>query len=90
MYLPLLLFTVKFRYHTGQNIAWLKLQVEHYVNNHVQINQDVSSNTNNFCKTYSLSTAIVSPSRKNKYLLQDFRNPWISNDYISAMKTRII
>ena len=40
---------VKFRDHSKQNIARLKLEVERYVNNHVQINQDVSSNTNNFC-----------------------------------------
>ena len=40
---------VKCRDHSRQNIARLKLEVECYVNNHVQINQDASSNTNNFC-----------------------------------------
>ena len=40
---------VKFRDNSRQNIAKLKLEVERYVNNHVEINQDVSSNTNNFC-----------------------------------------
>ena len=39
---------VKFRVHSGLNLAILKLEVEHYVNNHVQINADVSSKTNNF------------------------------------------
>ena len=39
---------VKFRDHSRQNIARLELEVEHYVNNHVQITQDVNSNTNNF------------------------------------------
>ena len=37
---------VKFRDHSGQK-AKLKLVVEHYLNNRVQINQDVSSNKNN-------------------------------------------
>ena len=36
----------KFRDHSRQNIA--RLKVERYVNNHVPVNQDVSSNTNNF------------------------------------------
>ena len=36
---------VKFRDLSGQNISRLKLEVEHYPNNRVQINQDVSSNT---------------------------------------------
>ena len=40
---------VKFRDHSGQNLAKLKIEVEHYLNNHVQINQDVNANTNNFC-----------------------------------------
>ena len=38
---------VKFRDHSRKNKA--KLELERYVNNHVQITQDVSSNTNNFC-----------------------------------------
>ena len=40
---------VKFRDHSGQNFARLKFEVEQYLNNHVQINHDVSANTNNFC-----------------------------------------
>ena len=39
---------VKFRDHSTKNIARLELEVERCVNNHVQITQDVSSNTNNF------------------------------------------
>ena len=38
---------VKFRDHSRQNIARLELEVERY-DNHEQITQDVSSNTNNF------------------------------------------
>ena len=40
---------VKFRDHSEQNLARLKLEVEHYLNNHVPTYQDVSSNTNIFC-----------------------------------------
>ena len=40
---------VKFRDHSGQNLAKLKIEVEHYLNNHVQINQGFSANTDNFC-----------------------------------------
>ena len=40
---------VKFKNDSRQNLAKLKIEIEHYLNNHVQINQDVSSNTNNFC-----------------------------------------
>ena len=54
----------KFRDHSGQNLAKLKFAVEHYLNNHVQINQDVSANTNNFVITYSLSIANVDQSKK--------------------------
>ena len=40
---------VKFRDHSRQNSAKLKFEVERYLNNHVQINRDVSANTNNVC-----------------------------------------
>ena len=36
---------VKFRDHSGHNLAKLKFEVEQYLNTHVQINQDVSTNT---------------------------------------------
>ena len=65
---------VKFRDHSGQNLAKLKFEVEQYLNNHVQINQGVSVITKLIISviTYSLSIANVAQSRKNKYLLQDF------------------
>ena len=57
---------VKFRDHSGQNLAKLKIEVEHYLNNHVQINQDVSSNTNNFCNNlFVIYIAIAAQSKKN-------------------------
>ena len=69
---------VTFRDHSRQNIASLRLEVERYVNNHVQITQEVSTNSIKipiqiiFVTTYSLSIAIVVLSRKKKYHLQDF------------------
>ena len=71
---------VKFRDHSRQNIASLRLEVERYDYNHVQITQDVSTNNIKipiqiiFVTTYSLSIAIVVLSRKKKYHLQDFAN----------------
>ena len=38
---PLKRIRVKFRDHSGQNLAKLKLKVEHYLNNRVQINKNV-------------------------------------------------
>ena len=46
---PLKQICVKFRDHSGYNLAKLEIEVEHYLNNHVQVNQDVSFNTNIFC-----------------------------------------
>ena len=43
---------VKFTDHSGQNLAKVKIEVEtveHYLNNRVERNQDVSAITNNFC-----------------------------------------
>ena len=48
IYCPQKRIRVKFRDYSRQNLAKLKIEREHYLNNYVQINQDVSSNTNNF------------------------------------------
>ena len=63
---------VKFRDHSGLNLAKLKFEVEQYLNNHVQINYDVVLIQIISIITYSLSIANVAQSRKKKYLLQDF------------------
>ena len=42
---PLKRIRVKFRDHSGQNFAGLKIEAGHSRHNHVQIYQDVSSNT---------------------------------------------
>ena len=57
---------VKFKDHSGQNTARLKLEVEHYVSNHVQINQDVSPNTNNFCNNLFVFFSNVVLAKKKK------------------------
>ena len=64
---------VKFRDHSRQNIVRLELEVERYVNNHVEITQDVSSNTNNFCNNLFVIYSNCCPIKeKNIYHLQDF------------------
>ena len=42
-----------------------------------QKNQDVSSNTNNFCNNLLVSIAIVVWSKKNKNKIKRLRKPWI-------------
>ena len=63
---------VKFRDPSGQNLAKFKFEEKQYLNNHVQINHDVSANTNNFCNNLFVIYSQCCQSRKNKYLLQDF------------------
>ena len=55
---------VKFRDHSGQNLAKRKFEVEQYLNNHVQINQDVSANTNNFCNNLFVIYSQCCPIKK--------------------------
>ena len=69
---------VKFRDHSRQNIDRLKLKVERYVNNHVHINQDVSSNTNNFCNNLFVIYSSCCPI-KEKEIFARLRKPWISD-----------
>ena len=70
---------VKFRDHYGQNIARLKLEVEHYVYNHVQINQDVSSNTNNFCNNLFIIYLNCCPVKEIEISFGRLHKPWISD-----------
>ena len=68
---------VQFRDHSGQNIARLKLEVEHYVNNHVKINQDVSSNTNNICYNIFVIYSDCRPIKEKQIDFARLRKPWI-------------
>ena len=60
------LIRVKFRDNSGQHLAKLKIKVQHYLNNRVQINQDVIIQIISVI-TYPLSIAIVAQSKNNKY-----------------------
>ena len=71
-YCPQKRIRVKFRDHSGQNLAKPKFEVETYHNNHVQINQNVSANTNNFCNNLLVIYSQCCPIKEKKYLLQDF------------------
>ena len=57
---------VKFRDHSGQNFAKLKFEVEQYLSNHVQINQDVSANTNNLCNNLFVIYSQYCPIKEKK------------------------
>ena len=70
---------VKFRDHSGQNLAKLKFEVEHYLKNHVQINQDVSANTNNFCNNLFVIYSQCCPIKKKEIYFKRLRKPWISD-----------
>ena len=75
------------RDHSRQNVDRLKLEVERYVNNHVQINQDVSY-TNNFCNNlfviynncYSIKEKEISFARLGK--------PWISDAIMISLNRK--
>ena len=69
---------VKFRDHSGQNLAKLKIEVEHYLNNHVQINQDVRANTNNFCNYLFVLYSKSRPIKEKEIYFTRLRKPWIS------------
>ena len=69
---------LKFRDHSRQNIARLELEVEHYVNNHVKIPQDVSSNINNFCNNLFVIYSNCCPIKEKEISFSRLRNPWIS------------
>ena len=68
---------VKFRDHSRQNIARFNLKVEHYINNHVQINQDVSSNTNNFCNSLFVIYSNCCPIKRKEISFAKLPKPWI-------------
>ena len=70
---------VKFRDHSRQNIAKLKLEVERNVNNHVQINQDVSSNKNNLCNNLFVIYSNCCPIKEKEISFARLRKPLISD-----------
>ena len=70
---------VKFWDHSGQNLAKLRFKVEHYLNTHVQINQDVSANTNNFCNNLFVIYSKCCLIKEKEISFTRHRKPWISD-----------
>ena len=79
---------VKFRDHSRQNVARLKLEVERYVNNHVPINQDVSSNTNTFCNNLFLIYSNCCPIKEKEISFARLRKPWISGAIMISLNRK--
>ena len=65
----------KFRDHSGQNLAKFKFEVEQYLNNRVQINQDVSANTNNFCNNLFVIYCQCCPIKEKEISFTRLRKP---------------
>ena len=78
IYCPSKPIRFKFRDHSRQNIAILELEVERYVNNHVQIPQDASSNINNFCNNLFVIYSNCCPIKEKEISFARLRQPWIS------------
>ena len=70
---------IKFADHSGQNLAKLKIEVEHYLNNHDQINQDVSANTNNFCNNLFVIYSQCYPIKEKEISFTRLHKPWITD-----------
>ena len=70
---------VKFTDHSKQNLAKLKIEVEHYLNNHFQINQDVCANTNNFCNNLFVIYSKCCPIKGNEISFTRLCKSWNSD-----------
>ena len=70
---------MKFRDHYRQNIARLKLEVECYVKNHVQINQDISFNKNNLCNNLFVIYSNCCLIKEKEISFARHRKQWISD-----------
>ena len=79
---------VKFRDHSGQNLAKLKFEVEHYLNNHVQINQDVSANTNNLCNNQFAIYSKCCPIKEKEISFTRLRKPWVAHAIMFSLNRK--
>ena len=66
----------------------LKLEVERYVNNHVQINQDVSSNTNNLCNNLFVIYSNCCPIKEKAISFARLGKPWISDAIMISLNRK--
>ena len=71
-----------------QNIARLELEVERYVNSHVEITQDVSSNTNNFCNNLFVIYSNCCPLKEKEISFARLRKPWISDAIMISLNRK--
>ena len=79
---------VKFIDLSVQNLAKLKIQVEHYLNNHVQINQDVSANTRNFCNNLFVIYSQCCPIKEKEIYFTRLLKPWISDAIMVSLNRK--
>ena len=79
---------VKFIDQSRQSKAKLKLEVGRYVNNHVQINQDVSSNTNNSCNNLFVIYSNCYPIEEKEISFARLRKPWISDAIMISLNRK--
>ena len=79
---------VKFRDYSRHNIASLKLEVELYINNHVPINQDVSSNTNNLCNNLFVVYSNCCPIKEKEISFARLRKTWISDAIMISLNRK--
>ena len=79
---------VKFSNHSGKNLAKLKTEVGHYLNNHVQINQDVSANTNNSCNNLFVINSKYCPIKDKEITFTRRPKPWISDAIMVSLNRK--
>ena len=85
MGLHMILYSI---HNSRQNMARLKLEVERYVENQVQINQDVSSNTSNFCNNLFVIYSSCCPIKEKEISFARLRKPWISDDIMISLNRK--
>ena len=70
------------------NLDKLKIEVEHYLNNHVQINQNVSANTNNFCNNLFVIYSQCCVIKEKEISSTRLRKPWISDAIMVSLNRK--
>ena len=76
------------KHNAMQNIARLELEVERYVNSYVEITQDVSSNTNNFCNNLFVIYSNCCPIKEKERSFARLRKPRISDAIMISLNRK--
>ena len=79
---------VKLRDHSRQDINRLELEEERYVCSHVEITQDVSSNTNNFFNDLFVIYSNCYPIKEKEISFARLRKPWISDAIMISLNRK--